>query len=360
MPARIPIDEKTKLYDHLLQVLSRFSLSQLQSLVVEKISDFEWEYLLRELQENRMPLTKRNMSKLLVSKIKEQHFPLHKMQCLLHKYMLLDMSIHSTKTTWQACRLEGSPSDEVLPKQKLVDRIKEVCRENASTHVEVTELRKNSLYWLMIRLQKPVPKKVKRITKGSEESSKYYAPFYMAACFNEPYLFVPHKRRLLTENIFKCVATSLGYDTCKLMTFTGPNITELLHSLRQSQGRAAGLARIANQPFVTGPPELLPGGGLDFTQSKARERYVNEHFGEKPPLKPSITFHTCNDFQSHQLRELDDIEFPVSVTVSSAEGDAWGAVKRLVTEEVISFPPPAFYHQAMLFNRDVIKLRPNH
>ncbi|PSN39400.1 hypothetical protein C0J52_16588 [Blattella germanica] len=278
--------------------LSHFSLQEIEDVVFKKIEIGLFKKIILELLEQKMPLTRGSVIKIVFN----EHLGTKSLDWLkknLSTLRLLDVALHNQKLKWSAYRLKKNDGHIY----KNCSRIEETIQTrivNLQKIMDVDVIAHECLYWISMIETIRIP--------GRGATVK--PPMFVGYVVGQPYFFITQNGR--KEVFLNVISKSLGYKIFEDCNLSGKNIHHLLQLLNNREACASCANDVLdwNNEYKAAPA-VKTERGAEYVQELEEEKYFRKHFPNEPTIQhvvPALEGKQTNKmkctFQSENLMQM--------------------------------------------------------
>ncbi|OXU21211.1 hypothetical protein TSAR_010430, partial [Trichomalopsis sarcophagae] len=326
-------------------VIKKFKFEDLESAVLPCFPELSWEQIKAKLVKNHESLTTPHALRIIEEEIAKKKLSESILKTRLATLEVIDVSRHYKRKVWYTYEFKSRNENRDNPETMSLEEIEDKIMQSFDVYqmeMEVQAIEHEDIVFLSIK-DKPTKKKIKNIL-----------PTYFSLIMNENFFFC--SKKLVMKNILMAVVEGMGYKNCKLVKLTGRDIPSLVQMLLTKKENGTVKAPLPFRPAAPVSTSL----GLDFTQHKQREEYVDKCFGENPPTFEVLKVKSLDQkwIDEEAAEKLPDEVIFTGVEFRSQSIPNF--LKNLVTQKVLTTPLPCYAANILQLGRNDFTVKENH
>ncbi|XP_018402618.1 PREDICTED: uncharacterized protein LOC108779658 [Cyphomyrmex costatus] len=334
-----------ELVKQLIKVINRFKFEELESAVIPVFPETSWTSVRSKLIKNHKHFTVPNVTHVIRDVLDNVNLNVKDLQNRLTMLTVTDISRHSYRKIWYGYKLIGlNEKLKFFDKQKMQKNIQMEFSAN-DLNADVKTIMYNSIMFVSINEKRKKQKKAKQFS----------TPIYFALFLGHNYFFC--SRKCAPNNYVKAIAISLGYNSCKTIKLMGKDLKSLMKLLWMKQQNVLQAENISQPPVYQPSDPIISNNGIDFTQNKQRKKYVEQCYGENPPILEKLVIKGPIESIQHDCLASKLPTNSIRMNWEFRSHNMARFLTTLIERHAFTLPLPEYVSDLMILGKNELTLR---
>ncbi|XP_034948185.1 uncharacterized protein [Chelonus insularis] len=324
----------------LISAIKKFKFHELESIVLPLFPETTWHEIQHKLIKKHEAFTTTNVVKIIVQLINEKEIIERELRKRLTILEVTEVSRHSNRKIWYGYEL----------KQK----------KNGASCCTLEDIRNSiernlNMLQLKMEINLITHESVTYLSMREKKASHRILPIFMALLFDLGYFFCSKKS--VTKEFLHVITESSGYTSYKKLSLSGRDIKSLVKILHLKKQGVITSNVLCNPADFQEAEALIRDNGIDFRQHKQRKEYLQQCFGNEPPILEVLAVNKSNTQWADDdiSKKLSDINFNMQWEFKSH--NITNFLVQLTEKRLLSNPLPNYITNFLSSGKNELNLK---